>query len=99
MYIGTTQLSVKTHLKEYERHCHLIQPDKSAVALHHLETGHKIKFEETQVLSKRPHYFPRILREAIEIFKHTNNFNKKEESLKVNKINLKISNSNSHLER
>ena len=73
--------------------------------MHHLETGHKIKFEETRFLSKTPHYFPRIHREAIEIFKHTNNFNKKEESLKVNKIwlpalqNLKIQNSNSHLER
>ena len=68
-------------------------------------TGHKIKFEETRILSKTPHYFPRIHREAIEIFKHTNNFNKKEKSLKVNKTwlaalpNLKIQNSSSHLER
>ena len=54
-------------------------------------------------LSKTPHYFLSIHREAIEIFKHTNNFNKKEESLKVAWLpaleNLKIQNSNSHLER
>ena len=76
-YIGTTQRSVKTRLEEHERHCRLIQTEKSAVALNHLEIGHKIKFEETRVLSKTPHYFPGIHREAIEIFKPTNNFNKK----------------------
>ena len=76
VYIGTTQRSVKTRLKEHERHYRLILPDKSGVALDHLETGHKIRFEETRVLCKTPHYYPWIHREIIEIFKHTKTFNK-----------------------
>ena len=31
------------------------------------------------------HYYPRLHREAIEIYKHRNNFNKKEEGLKIHK--------------
>ena len=32
------------------------------------------------------HHYPRLYREAREINKHKNSFNKKEESLKINKI-------------
>ena len=72
--IGITQHSVKTRLKEYERHCHLIQP---AVALHNLETGHKIRFEETPSPLENISLLPWIYRGAIETLKHQNNFNKK----------------------
>jgi hypothetical protein len=42
-------------------------------------------FEETKILAKTSHYYARLHRESIEIHKHENNFNKKEESLKLNK--------------
>ena len=45
-----------------------------------LEIGHKIMFEETKVLVKTSHYYARLHGESIEIHKHENNFNKKEES-------------------
>ena len=41
-------------------------------------------FEETKVLIKTSHYYARLYRELIEIHKH-DNFNKEEESLKLNK--------------
>ena len=73
-------------MKEHERHCRLRHPKKSSIALHMLETGHKIMFEETKALTKTSHYYGRLHRESIEIHKHENNFNKKERSLELNKI-------------
>ncbi|KAJ4449350.1 hypothetical protein ANN_00748 [Periplaneta americana] len=45
---------------------------------------HDIQFRETDILSNTTNYFLRLFREAIEIHKHTNNFNRKEEGLKLN---------------
>jgi hypothetical protein len=41
--------------------------------------------KKTKVLANTLHYYARLHRESIEIHKHQNNFNKKEESLKLNK--------------
>ncbi|XP_030751544.1 uncharacterized protein LOC115879048 [Sitophilus oryzae] len=58
------------------------QTDKSAVAEHALRDGdHKIQFENTQVIATTSGYHPRLVREAVEIHKHPNNFNRKEETL------------------
>ena len=46
---------------------------------------HKISFDDIQLLCNMQHYYPRLHREAIEIYKHKNNFNKKEEGLKISK--------------
>ena len=87
VYIGTTERTAKTRVQEHMRHCHLGQPDKSAVAEHScLNADHNILFDNTQVLANTKHYYSRLHREAIEIFKHKNSFNKKEESMKINKI-------------
>jgi hypothetical protein len=50
-----------------------------------LETGHKIIFEETKVITITSHYYARLHWELIEIHKQENNFNKKEERLKLTK--------------
>ncbi|KAJ3666371.1 hypothetical protein Zmor_001815 [Zophobas morio] len=42
----------------------------SAVVEHQHETGHTILFENSQVLSKEPHFYDRKIREAIEIHVH-----------------------------
>ncbi|KAJ4450047.1 hypothetical protein ANN_01454 [Periplaneta americana] len=60
--------------------------DKSAVAAHAYQEGdHNIRFKDTDILSMTTHFFPRLHREAIEIYKHNNNFNRKEEGVKLNK--------------
>ena len=74
------------HVKECEMNCSLVKPVKSSVALHHLETEHKIRFEDSQVLWKTSHYYKKIHRETLDIFKHQNYSNHKEKSLKVNKL-------------
>ena len=48
-----------------------------------LDTGHKIMFEETKVLTRTSHYHARLGSESIKIHKHKYNFSKKEESLKL----------------
>lgn len=86
VYIGTTKRSIATRLKEHDRNSRLGQIEKSAVAEHAALEGHTIQYDNTEVLSTALHYYPRLQREAIEIFKHPNNFNKKEETQRVNRI-------------
>ena len=86
VYIGTTKRSFNTRIKEHKRCCRLNQIDKSAVAEHAiLNDNHHILFDETKILSTTKSYYARLNREAIEIFKHKRNFNKKEEGLRINK--------------
>ena len=86
VYVGTTKRSVNTRIKEHKASCRLGQTEKSAVAEHALsDMDHHIKFEETQVLATTVSYHARLYREAIEILKHPNNFNKKEEAMTVHK--------------
>lgn len=86
VYIGTTKRSIKTRLTEHKRCCRLGHIEKSAIAEHTLlQHNHRIQFEDTQVLSTEKAYHARMYREALEIQKHTNNFNRKEESLTINK--------------
>ncbi|XP_030758536.1 uncharacterized protein LOC115884178 [Sitophilus oryzae] len=76
-----------TRLTEHKRSCGLGQTDKSAVAEHALRDGdHKIQFKDTQVIAATSGYHPRLIREAVEIHKHPNNFNRKEETLYLNRI-------------
>ena len=85
VYIGTTLRSVSTRINEHKRNCRLGQTEKSAIAEHAESSGeHRINFEGTEVLSTTVHYHTRLHREAIEIFKHRANFNRKEEGLKIN---------------
>ena len=39
----------------------------------------------TELICNTQHYYPWLHREAIDIYKHKNNFNKKEEGLKIQK--------------
>ena len=58
-----------------------------------LEQGnHTITFEDIKLLATTPGYYARLQREAIEIFKHPNNFNKKEEIRKINKTWIPVLN-------
>ncbi|ERL93509.1 hypothetical protein D910_10798 [Dendroctonus ponderosae] len=83
-YIGTTKRSINTRITEHKRSCRLGQTEKSAVAEHALLDGHQIRFDEVDILHQSERYYPRLTREAIEIFKHQNNFNRKEEITALN---------------
>jgi hypothetical protein len=58
------------------RHIRLEQPEKSAVAEHSINTGHRIDFSSTSVLDKAAGYMDRLVKEAIEIRLNPRNFNR-----------------------
>ncbi|KAJ8944003.1 hypothetical protein NQ318_021718 [Aromia moschata] len=75
-YIGQTGRSIQCRIKEYQRHTRLGNTDKSAIAEHvHTNENHKIDYE-IRVLDKTKKYYPRIIRESLEIMKNNNNFNR-----------------------
>ncbi|XP_074031670.1 uncharacterized protein [Leptinotarsa decemlineata] len=87
VYIGTTKRSMGTRLKEHKRNCRLGQADKSAVAEHALSEGdHIILFENTELIAPNHGYHSRLVREVIEIHKHTENFNSEEGEVYLNRI-------------
>jgi hypothetical protein len=49
------------------RNIRLKQPDKSAVAEHNFNTGHRIEFSSTSMLDKTAGYMDRLVKEAVEI--------------------------------
>jgi hypothetical protein len=72
-YIGQTNRTIETRCKEHMRHLRLGQPDKSALAQHALETGHRVEFNKTCRLARTKGYMDRIIKEVIEIKLHPDN--------------------------
>lgn len=81
MYLVTTKRRINTKIKEHERHCRLQQTENSAIAKHVATTGHRLEFNQMQAIAMVSH--SRIYREAIEIYKHQNKVNRKEETLRI----------------
>jgi predicted GIY-YIG superfamily endonuclease len=73
VYVGQTGRTIKARLKEHRRHVCLNQPEKSAVAEHSI-TSHHINFDGTTKLGKATKYMDRVVKEAIEIWLHPDNF-------------------------
>jgi hypothetical protein len=65
--------SVDIRLKEHQRHIRLEHPDKSAVAEHSIDQGHRIQFDNPSIPATKTRYMDRIFREAIEIELHPYN--------------------------
>jgi hypothetical protein len=76
VYIWQTGHSVNTRLKKHQWHIRLAYPDKSAVAEHSGDLGHRIQFHSTSILASTTPYMDRIIRKAIEIELHPNNMNR-----------------------
>jgi hypothetical protein len=68
--------SVDIRWKEHQRHIILEHPDKSAVAEHSIDQGHRIQFHNSPILATKTRYMDRIIREAIEIELHSYNINR-----------------------
>jgi hypothetical protein len=73
--LGTT-LAVTSRLKQRQRHIRLQHPDKSAVAEHSIDQGHRIQFHHSSTLATKTRYMDRIVREAIEIELHPYHINR-----------------------
>ncbi|XP_055858904.1 uncharacterized protein LOC129921196 [Episyrphus balteatus] len=85
-YVGQTQRSIATRLKEHISAVSKKQREKSAICEHildHPDEHHWIHFDQAKVLAKEPHYIPRLVREAIEIKRHQN-FNR-DDSFKLSR--------------
>ena len=72
--IGQTKRTIAERIKEYITVVQNHQINKSAIAEHIVdtETNHWIELHEPKILSTDRYYYPRIVREAIEIEKHKN---------------------------
>ena len=63
-------------MKEHIRATRLQQIDKSSVAEHSYLTKHMIDFDKTKILHREKYYHKRLPKEAIELCRNTNNFNR-----------------------
>jgi hypothetical protein len=52
------------------RHIRLEHVDKSALAEHNIDYGHRIQFHNSSILASKIRYMERIVREAIDIELH-----------------------------
>ena len=77
-YIGQTSRSIQTRLKEHIVDTNHNQVNKSAIVEHSFKSKHHICFNQTNIISSTSHYSSRLIREAILIEKHPNNFNRED---------------------
>jgi hypothetical protein len=78
-YIGQTGRSFKARLKEHIVDTTHNRISKSVIVEHSFNSKHLIFFDQTKILASTPHYSSRLIREALEIEKHPNNFNREDD--------------------
>ncbi|XP_050525411.1 uncharacterized protein LOC126896547 [Daktulosphaira vitifoliae] len=78
-YTGQTGRAIATRIKEHEIDVEYQRTEKSAVAEHAKNRGHYIQFDKVKILNKETHFGKRMYKEAIEIEKCQENFNREDE--------------------
>jgi hypothetical protein len=73
VYTGQTGCSIETGVKEHHQRIRLYHPEKSAVAEHSINLGHRIQLQNASILAKKSRWMDWIIREAIEIKLHPDN--------------------------
>jgi predicted GIY-YIG superfamily endonuclease len=76
VYVGQTEQTIETRLKEHRRHVCLNQLEKSAVAEHWITTSQSINFDGATKLEMATKYMDPLVKETIEIWLHPDNFNR-----------------------
>ncbi|KAJ7319987.1 hypothetical protein JRQ81_019498 [Phrynocephalus forsythii] len=81
-YIGQTNRRISARIAEHKNA--VKKEEKSSSLFQHIKTtGHEIDFERTKLISKTEHFNSRIIMEAIEIEKHPNNMNKRDDTSRL----------------
>jgi hypothetical protein len=65
-------------LKEHQRHIRLENPEKSAVAEHGFNQGHRISFHNASILGMSNRHMDRIVRDATKVVLHPFNMKKED---------------------
>ena len=79
-YIGQTNRRINNRVYEHKLALRKLEPS-SALTKHHNETGHTFDFNKTKTIATIEHLKTRTIREAIEIEKHQNCLNKRDDAL------------------
>ena len=75
-YVGETGRSIKARIKEHMADIKHGRTKQSVVVEQYHDTKHHVCLEDTKVLATIPHHYKRKIREALEIEKCRNNFNR-----------------------
>ena len=64
VYVGQTKNSLKTRLNQHRAACRLFQPEKSALAEHAIDAGHRVNWSEPKILAKQSDWRKRLFLES-----------------------------------
>ena len=86
-YIGQTKQKLSKRLSQHKNDCKITnmqRENKTALAVHHFNTGHKFSFEDTKILDIEPNWFKRNISEMYFIKKNeTINFRTDVDNLNI----------------
>ena len=70
VYIGETGRDLPTRLNEHRAHGRKGDIDKSSIVKHSYTEDHTIHWDQAKLITSIEHWYPRRIREAIEIYRH-----------------------------
>ena len=77
-YVGQTGNSLHTRLKQHQAACRLLQPEKSALAQHAIDEGHRIDWSKAKVVERATNWRQRLFKEAFVTARQSDAMNRSE---------------------